>query len=177
VLQFAKNLAKYTAPSTTRPPPTKQDGVPEQADQVDVTMSNGAGTPTNQSTADDATKEKGDGKAQSTLTQAQRDWLEEASRAPFLPWPSNDKIREGALGHIQAMLNRGQDPSTVLGPAEQEAEDKRRADELEQEKLEQQEKEAEARRRESTYVSGTKPPQQPQAVFQGLDMYDPDDDE
>ncbi|KAF2807657.1 uncharacterized protein BDZ99DRAFT_464576 [Mytilinidion resinicola] len=177
VLQFAKNLAKYTAPSAIRPPPAKEVAPPEQTDQADVNMSNGVGTPANRGANDDPAKEKGDGKAQSTLTQAQKDWLEEASRAPFMPWPTDNIIRGGALGHIQGMINRGQDPATVLGPAEQEAEDKRRAEEVEREKQEQQEREAEARRRESAYVSGARPTQPPQAVFQGLDMYDPDEDE
>jgi len=176
VLHFAKNLARYQAPPAIRPPPTKEDGIPEQPDQADVSISNGVVTPINQGAVDDAAKEKMD-KAASTLTQAQRDWLEEASRAPFMPWPTDNKIREGALGHIQNMIARGQDPTTVLGPAEQEAEDKRRAEDVEREKQEQQEKEAEARRRESVYASAVRPQQQPQAVFQGLDMYDPDDDE
>lgn len=177
VLRFAKNLANYTAPSAIKPPPAKEAASPQQAEQPDVTMSNGAGTPANQVAVNETPKEASDGKAQAALTQIQKEWLEEASRAPFLPWPTDIKIRQGALGHIQNLLNRGEDPSTVLPPEEQEAEDKRRAEEVEREKLEQQEKEAEIRRRESAYMAGARPAAQPQAVFQGLDMYDVDDDE
>ena len=39
----------------------------------------------------------------------------------YVPWPTDDVIRRGALARIQAVLESGQDPATVDVPAMDEA--------------------------------------------------------
>jgi hypothetical protein len=79
-------------------------------------------------------------------------WLLPLSQLPFVPWPSQEVIRMGALAAIQGMLEDGTDPTTVLSAAEQEAADKRRAEEEERQQAEQEERER--RRREDWAARG-----------------------
>ncbi|OCK85171.1 hypothetical protein K432DRAFT_421978 [Lepidopterella palustris CBS 459.81] len=177
VLAYARHISRYTVPPTFRPPLPKEDTTPEQVETGDVKVSNGVGTPAAvPDTTEETANRKAESKGMSSLTKEQRDWLEHQDRLPFVPWPAEGAIRRGGLGQIQAMIEQGKDPSTVLGPAEQEAEEKRRAEQEQREKEEQEEREAEARsRRESIYQAGSSRQQQAPAVFSGLDMYDSDD--
>lgn len=175
LLAYAKHISKYTVPPTFRPTLPKEDVITEQAESGVVRMSNGVGTPSAVQDATDASKDKAEGKGMSALTKEQRDWLEHPERLPFVPWPAEDVIRRGGLGQIQSMVEQGKDPTKVLGPAEQEAENKRLAEEEECERQEREDREIEDRRRRESMIAAGSRQQQAPAVFGGLDMYDPDD--
>lgn len=176
LLAYAKHISKYTVPPTFRPTLPKEDAITEQADSGVVRMPNGVGTLSAvQDATGDASKDKAEGKGMSTLTKEQRDWLEHPERLPFVPWPAEDVIRRGGLGQIQSMVEQGKDPTKVLGPAEQEAENKKLAEEEERERQEREDREMEDRRRREGILAAGSRQQQAPAVFGGLDMYDPDD--
>lgn len=93
-------------------------------------------------------------------------------QVPFVPWPTEAIIKQGALGRIQAMVETGQDPATVgfqdtVNSVNDEVveEGKINADISASNDL-MDTKEVERR---STHIE-EKP-----KVFGGLDLYDPDD--
>lgn len=91
-------------------------------------------------------------KATSNLPPSTIALLSNNDNVPFVPWPSQEVIANGALGHIQQMLEQGRDPDHVLSAEEQEADDKRRRDE--EEKARAEEEERLRLRRESMLVVG-----------------------
>ena len=103
--------------------------------------------------------------AQSALKEEQVEQAE-SSVGPFVPWPTEGIIKQGALGRIQAMLEAGQDLSSI---------DYAEIHEIKAEEILMDEavpaqpvKEHEMERREP------KAEQKPK-VFGSLDLYDPDD--
>lgn len=103
--------------------------------------------------------------------------------APFVPWPSEETIRRGALASIQILVDKGIDPATFDPEKSAELEAERKRVEEEQEVLREQERARveEERRREMERrmsVSGVAPEVrvEPQKVFQ-LETFDDDEDE
>ncbi|KAK8154852.1 vitamin-D-receptor interacting mediator subunit 4-domain-containing protein [Phyllosticta citrichinensis] len=174
LLSYAKHIGKFTAPPGTKPPPSL-DPIPrpEEKPDTDVNMTNGGGTdpqPQPQGGAADA-----ESKTMAALSQEQKAWLAGLSNLQFVPWPTDDKIKLGALGQIQAMVEQGKDPTTVLSIEEQEERAKKAAEEEEERRTEEEKRKAEAeqRRRESQPSApnrGEAQGEQP-AVFGGLDLY------
>lgn len=115
-----------------------------------------------------------------------------AQQGEFLPWPSEETIRRGALAQIQVLIDEGKDPATWdPETAAREAEEHKRLEEEQEKKMEeerqaqmakmqQQAKErAEASAREQA-AGGAAPAGQPQAkqekkAYTGLDDLDDDD--
>jgi hypothetical protein len=103
-------------------------------------------------------------------------WLNPAE-TQFVPWPSEETIRRGALASIQILVDQGIDPATFdpEKSAELEAERKRVEEEQERARLEE-ERRREMERRMS--VSGAAPErreEQPK-VFQ-VETFDDDEDD
>lgn len=121
------------------------------------------------------------------------EWLNPlaAQGANWTPWPSEDKIRQGALASIQILLDSGVDPET-FDPEHAEALEAERK-RLEEEKAEEERKRVEKREREErermeemarrqsvSGVLGGGGPAREEArpkVFTGLDILDDDMDE
>jgi len=165
VLSFAKFISKTTVPPTFRghiPKDVLTSNLPVARTQTQFT--NGMATPAGAGTDGDLQQPQTEGVGMSTLSQDTKDMLDPLSKLPFVPWPSQDIIRMGALADIQGMLEDGKDPSTVLSREEQEAEDKRKAEE--QERLRLEEEERERRRQESYAMRGAQGRQEAaEAVF------------
>jgi hypothetical protein len=118
------------------------------------------------------------------------EFLDPLSGGPgFVPWPTEEKIRQGALASIQVLLDAGVDPATFDPERSAELEAERKRLELEAEALRvqqeaeraqaEQERREELRRRESVSVSlGGAPRVEAQSkVFTGLDILEDDMDE
>jgi hypothetical protein len=111
-------------------------------------------------------------------------FLNPSADAPFIPWPSEETIRRGALASIQILVDQGVDPA-AFDPeksAELEAERKRvveeedRVRELERVRLEEERRrEMERRMSVSGSLAGERREEQ-QKVFQ-LETFDDDEDE
>jgi hypothetical protein len=134
------------------------------------------------------------------LPPAVSEWLNPLNgEAPFVPWPTEETIRRGALASIQILLNQGVDPAT-FDPArmeELELEKKRLEEEAELAKARQEEerarvraeqererREVERKRRESAIAAGGSGEggerferEMQQAVFTGLDILDDMDED
>lgn len=116
------------------------------------------------------------------------DWINPHTTAPtFVPWPTEETIRRGALASIQVLVDQGVDPSTFdpEKSAELEAERKRLEEELEvkkeaemAERRRKEEARAEERRRNSAVGEGAGGvARQEPKVFTGLDLLDDMDED
>jgi hypothetical protein len=129
LLRFAKNISKFTVhPSAAFPQkPRIAEGVdgsgleqigsrntPAAVEASKGALSTTQGTPApTQGTGGingQTEKESGDvGIGWESLTDQQKAWLDQFARAPFVPWPSEERIRAGALSSIQVQMEQGQD--------------------------------------------------------------------
>jgi hypothetical protein len=77
-------------------------------------------------------------------------FLNPLADSPFIPWPTEETIRRGALASIQVLLDQNIDPATFdpAKSAELEAERKRIAEEEDRAREEQKVKAEEDRKRE-----------------------------
>lgn len=163
LLSYAKFISKTTVPPTFRGHLPKDILSKEQpAEQATTQITNGMATPAGTGPEGDPTQHQVEGIGISTLNQEVKDSLDPLSKLPFVPWPSQDIIRMGALADVQGMLEDGKDPSTVLSKEEQQAEEKRKAEEEEKLRLEEEERE---RRWKESYAMRAARPQEAEAVF------------
>ncbi|GME27324.1 mediator of rna polymerase ii transcription subunit 4 protein [Neofusicoccum parvum] len=180
LLAYAKHIGKFTIPPNYRPPPTKEDAAtvaapPQDRPDDDVAMTNGAAGAVSESHQQhDVTAAPDETRTMATLNAEQKAWLSGLGALPWFPWPTEDKIRQGALGQIQTMIEQGKDPTTVLSPEEQEERARKAAEEEEEQRKEEDRRRAEAeqRRRDYNASQGRSDGQGEQpAVFGGLDLY------
>ncbi|KFY03797.1 hypothetical protein O988_01208 [Pseudogymnoascus sp. VKM F-3808] len=186
LLSYARRISKFTLP------PTYREAQPTPEPESSGTQTNGTVTPTAASATANA--------AELPVTPIQADtdktslppqiaeWLNPHASAPgFVPWPTEETIRRGALASIQVLIDQGEDPATFdpERSAELEASRKRLEEEVERAKEEQQEAERarqeqrmreEYARKESMGVAGQKAEEKPK-VFTGLDLLDDMDDD
>jgi hypothetical protein len=211
LLSYARRISKFTIPPTFREADgegTTSDAlnvsqdtetkVDSQVEQLDI-KTNGTTTPvvTNGAigglnSGEGGTATPVDVENPTALPAVISEWLNPLSGGPpFVPWPTEETIRRGALASIQVLLDQGVDPATFdpEKSAELEADRKRLELEAETRKAEQEaekarleeERREEMRRRQSVsaglMTSAPQRDEQP-AVFTGLDILeDMDEDE
>ena len=133
LLMYAKRISKFTVPPTVRAAsspaaaaaraqeqeersPEKQVATPGDQNEGsgDVSMKD-VGTPTSgaASTPDDQNAKTGVVLTSSPPEEAAQP-LDPIASLPFSPWPTEETIRRGALARIQAMLETGKDPASVV---------------------------------------------------------------
>ncbi|KAF2773732.1 hypothetical protein EJ03DRAFT_347698 [Teratosphaeria nubilosa] len=139
LLSYAKFLSPTTVPPTLR---RKQD-VMVKTDPTDALhVTNGMATPP-------AGAQEADAAAKVDNTEV-KDEQDEAPANPYIawePWPSQGAVLSGALADIQRMVEAGQDPASILTPAEQQERERLRAEEKEREEREELERLREKRER------------------------------
>ncbi|KAL8800118.1 MAG: hypothetical protein Q9182_005391 [Xanthomendoza sp. 2 TL-2023] len=137
LLEYAKNISRYTVPPTFRetppqPKPPTNDGPKDDA--TPVVNGSGAGDAVaqareanaiangeNPEASEESTmKKKKTGVGVSELNEEEVNWLNDFERQPFVPWPREEIIKRGALGQIQLMREQGVDPEAT-GAAEEVA--------------------------------------------------------
>lgn len=122
LLDYASRITKYSTPPTLRQPVSIiQAADTTQAQQPPNPLpSNGSGISAEQSVSSPVVSSlnaqaHGEGIGVLSLDQKEVQWLDPSStQVPFVPWPSEDIIRRGALAQIQLMLEQGQDPNNVV---------------------------------------------------------------
>ncbi|KAI9811077.1 MAG: hypothetical protein M1827_005659 [Pycnora praestabilis] len=205
LLSYAKRISKFTVPPTFRVAP-----LPAEPSQNAATANTGTDTihasqalgsapqVTNGTTTSASPSQIGasstsaeqlaanaaglsTGVGISSLAVGETQWLDPTSQMAFVPWPSEEVIRRGALAQIQIMLEQGQDPESALaevGDTEAGEKGGNEGDEKE-EGVKESELSLAA---ENVVVSqgnvAVAPPRRAEkpAVFSGLDLYDPDDE-
>lgn len=165
LLDYAQRISRYTAPPTYTAPgqqllETKAGETGGEAGKGEV---NGVGA--EQAGQADTGKE----------AEAQAPAMPGAGS--FVPWPSEEVIRQGALGQIQVLLEQGIDPTTVRTEGGQKIDE-----------VIEDDREGEQRKHDATsQEQQTRPPQdaamvrevareEKPKVFGGLDLYDPDEE-
>jgi hypothetical protein len=177
LLSYARRISKFTLPNTYREPETPVEGTEATGTPKEVkaeiqaedtstpaAIPNGVEKDTQMSgTAmdiDSATPTAAHSQTQmlsqntaatnTSLPQDFSQFLNPLADSPFIPWPTEETIRRGALASIQVLLDQNIDPAT-FDPgksAELEAERKRLAEEEDRAREEQKAKAEEERRRE-----------------------------
>lgn len=151
LLSYAKFISKTTVPPTFRghiPKHILSDRPSTEEAQTQIT--NGMATPAANGQDGPSDQQSPEGIAMATLSQDTKDMLDPLSKLPFVPWPSQDIIRMGALAEIQGMLEDGKDPTNVLSKEELAAQEQRRLEEEERLRLEEDERE---RKRMESYAA------------------------
>jgi hypothetical protein len=185
LLAYAKRISRFTLPPNYRPPPKQPEDTPKPSIETeDVVMSNGgaeaASPPVAAAETEANTQEPGlepEGAAYAALTDAQKDWLDQMAKAPFIPWPNEEDMKLGALAAVQQMIRDGRDPWTVLAPEEQAELDVRQQLEEEEKKKQQAEELTRLRRGSFGRAGPARPAEKKESTFTGFELYNPDDEE
>ena len=169
LLDYAKRISRFTVPPTFRQPPIPQSTISEA-------VTNGVSNAIVKGGVEGEEK-TGEGKVNgigvSSLEQSEIQWLDPLAQIPFVPWPSEEVIKRGALAQIQGMLEQGIDPAGLSGEI---AEEGFREMEAKEEDVEvKREDGAPEVQTEGRMVERREEKSKPM-VFGGLDLYDPDEE-
>ncbi|MCJ1453295.1 hypothetical protein MMC28_003641 [Mycoblastus sanguinarius] len=163
LLDYAKRISRYTVPPTFRPPVAAPPTAANGTEGTPKTVEGGG--------AEDREKQ---GIGYESLEDVERRWLDPLRQIPFVPWPSEEVIKSGALAEIQGMMERGIDPESVDAGGVKDDEKVREVI------MERREEGANAGRPSDTVQGRGVPKQTPRQekpkVFGGLDLYDPDEE-
>ena len=169
LLDYAKQISRFTAPPTFRPPMLPPANAPAPAavngaDAADAKVAKEVGMG----------ERDGDGKGigMGSLEDVEKKWLDPLRQIPFVPWVMEDVMRQGALAQIQAMVEKGEDPESVGRGGEEVV----KGEEVVGEEMEGVQGSGGPigvmeQRKPEMKVEKEKP-----KVFGGLDLYDPDDE-
>jgi hypothetical protein len=175
LLQYAKNISKFTVPPTMRPSVDAIAGeqILEEAKPESVsppmngTMMEGAQPHEEEGTTQvESQRPEERGVAVASLTTEQRQWLDQMSSMPFVPWPMEDTVKAGALAAIHGMLDRGEDPGEAIAVEGQVAPTAESTGGNVMENVDEVEDTSRATQR----------PAKPQQAFVGFGLYNPDED-
>ncbi|KAI4250874.1 MAG: hypothetical protein LQ352_005200 [Teloschistes flavicans] len=120
LLDYAKKISPFTVPPTFREP-TRAPKAAKVTDQKEnatpvvngvrdaVAEAREASAVANGETTQ---SKESKGVGESSLEQADVQWLNPLEQIPFVPWPTEEVIKRGALGQIQVMLEQGFDPGS-----------------------------------------------------------------
>lgn len=136
LLSYAKYIAKTTVPPTQRKPVAALPQV-----KSDAQITNGMATPpqaTPQKETDN-TAEVSDSRGVKELGEEERAFII-PQNLTFDPWPSDVHMKSGVMGKIQAMVEAGKDPASVLSPEEQAEADRKKKEEEERQRKEEDER-------------------------------------
>ena len=138
LLAYAKFISKTTVPPTSRKqdPPT----VPVKREETNTNAANGIETPLASGHVQDHTQDSGEEvPGMKTSDDNGGKSSEPLNGVLFVPWPSQELIQYGALGHIQRMIDNRQDPASVLTEDQQAERDMARKSDEEKARLAQEE--------------------------------------
>lgn len=190
LLSYARRISKTTMPSTYRQKEAIANAAAAAAAAEPTSASIGAGNTTplvavNGASTPTVGNEQTNTQTQNILPPDLAAWLNPLADAPFVPWPSEEYIKRGALASIQRLTESGIDPAGY-DPEENERleeERKREAEETERVRVAERERMEEERRRRVEQRGSVGGPSQaagvarpPRAAFQ-LETFDDDEEE
>ncbi|KAI5363795.1 putative mediator complex, subunit Med4 [Septoria linicola] len=151
LLTYAKFIAPTTVPPTYRKPlkdeHTQQSKAPDTTTDNTAQISNGLSTPQAEDPDSNPAFIRSDNLSnlKSAITE-EKDlaWLV-PNNDNFQPWPTQAVMNSGALGEIQRMVERGEDPALKLSKEEQAEADRKREAEEEERKRKRDEEERRAK--------------------------------
>lgn len=118
LLEYAQRISRYTVPPTLRLPALTSQA-PSVAPSQPPILITANGVSTEQGILPSTTESprnllsQGEGIGVASLEQSEVQWLDPLTQIPFVPWPSEEVIRQGALAQVQVMLEQGLDPSNI----------------------------------------------------------------
>lgn len=206
LLGFARRISRNTLPPPgvtngldLSAPPTQQSEGMDGTATPGASFNSGVGTPggggtTAAATPDAMVSQATVASSVPEMPMELRHAVNPGEGAVFIPWPTEDKIRSGALAEYQRLVERGMDPKGYdpeeeeqrkrdEEQAKKEAEERARLEHEEAERRMQEERARMARERERARQeaerrgSVAEPVGQKKSQFSFIDMDDEDDDE
>lgn len=205
LLGFARRISRNTLPPPgvtngldLSAPPTQQSEGMDGTATPGASFNSGVGTPgggaTAAATPDAMVSQATVASSVPEMPMDLRHAVNPGEGAVFIPWPTEDKIRSGALAEYQRLVERGMDPKGYdpeeeeqrkrdEEQAKKEAEERARLEHEEAERRMQEERARMARERERARQeaerrgSVAEPVGQKKSQFSFIDMDDEDDDE
>ena len=165
VLGYAKRISRFTVPPNFRLP------IPAKSAPSVIVNGNGDGGDVTMNEEEQAAEGEKEGRGTDALEDAEKDWLDPLKQMPWVPWVSDQVLRSGALAEIQAMVEKGEDPETMLdsdtnGGGEEKDDGGESMEGIQ----------LEATRSADTAKRRVERREEKPKVFAGLDLYDPDED-
>jgi hypothetical protein len=191
LLSYARRISKFTLPPNYREPlptalSTPADPLSAAKTPESKTQTNGTATPIATPIVSNGTLPTTTNGTPAEPDPHSKDLPTEISahltlQHDFVPWPTEERIRRGALADIQTLLNSGIDPETFdpdkvaeLHEATRQREEEEEARRKEEEEVRRAEMEA---RRLSAGMGHRESVVEEKKVFTGLDILDDDDDD
>ncbi|KAL8864686.1 MAG: hypothetical protein Q9174_007259 [Haloplaca sp. 1 TL-2023] len=119
LLEYAQKISPYTVPPASRRPGPPTANIAIQTNEA-TPLTNGVGDAVGEAREANAAgnsvappTEEGKGVGVSSLDQVEKQWLNPLDHSPFVPWPTEEVIKRGALGQIQVMVEQGKDPQSI----------------------------------------------------------------
>jgi hypothetical protein len=189
LLQYAKNISKFTVPPTIRPrldangtgmepAATKPESTSPPGNGAEPVSVPGAEQPQEGETDKgqvEAPEPEERGIGWANLGEEQKQWLDQMANMPFVPWPNDDAVKAGALAAIHDMLDKGEDPAKMGMPEAGAASTTRPADAGEGGNPSEVDDTPTDTRREAQAPS-KRPAANPAQAFVGFGLYNPDED-
>jgi hypothetical protein len=179
LLEYANRISRYTVPPTFRlPAPASQATSIAPPQQPDLPVGNGlsagqgmqasaTGSPSNHHV-------HGEGIGVASLDVSEIQWLDPLTQIPFVPWPSEEVIRQGALAQVQLMLEKGPDASNVGSREDESTKPDTSHDSIMADSHHGTNAGINSHASRPLTNGVAKPKDEKPAVFGGLDLYDPD---
>ena len=177
LLNYAKRISRFTVPPTFRHPAPAEAHLHQPANTEAANSVSNAVAQGSTSTPTDG-EGKGQGIGVSSLGQNEVEWLDPLNQIPFVPWPSEEVIKRGALAQIQVMLEQGIDPASV------DASGDTSTTEMDSTTMSQDvtKDEGTSTRQDTIIAPASRPSQTRRStekprVFGGLELYNPDEED
>lgn len=179
LLDYAKRISRYTVPPTFRPPlpvvdaPIAQPAIPPIVNGISESSEQ------NSTVAPTDSQGKSQGIGVSSLEQTEVEWLDPLTQIPFMPWPSEEVIKRGALAQIQVMLEQGVDPASVGTTNEEREKPEMEIEDVKNQSGDNGEKlggQGNGGRGPEGGTRGVERNEEKPKVFAGLDLYDPEEE-
>jgi hypothetical protein len=189
LLQFAKNISKYTVPPTMRPR-LQENGTGTEPVTIKLDSAspaeNGANRisvpavelPPDRATdrgVAEAAAPEARGVGWSNLGEEQKQWLDQMANMPFVPWPNDEAVKAGALAAIYEMLDKGEDPAK-MGMPEADAASNTRPNDADEDGTSSKGDDVHMDAQRDAQLQTRRPAANPAQAFVGFGLYNPDED-
>ena len=177
LLDYAKRISRFTVPPTIRPPISTVQGMGADSSEPTNPLTNN-GASTEPSVVQPPNNKEIQGIGVASLDQNEVQWLDPLTQIPFVPWPVEEVIRQGALAQIQVMLEQGIDPSKVVAGENESLKAEAIADTSMVDKPQDIRLDGIIEDGNAKVGNGIvfKKEEEKPKVFGGLDLYDPDEE-
>ena len=186
LLEYAKRISRYTVPPIVSTLSSTIDVARAISSQPAESSFNSSAniessTQPSYNVLTSSSPDHREGIGISSLEQREVEWLKPTSQVPFVPWPSEEVIRQGALAQLQTLLEDGTEPKQNISGQGQPEDSTNEPimnnyEEQNSYKLNPDESLNGVHQIARNGVASSQTMDEKPKVFGGLDLYDPEDE-